>query len=259
MKAVAAEVTTLGALDQAEAAELVHCETVIDEGMKTFVEVGTALLTVREKRLYRAEHRTFEEYCRERWGMNRDYANKMISAAKVVGNLDTIVSTIPATESQARPLTSLPPEQQQEAWAKAVETAPGGKVTAAHVKSVVADMARAAATADAVSPEIDGVARGILGQDEEGDEEDEEAEAPATVSVRTPVEPAVPEAFGDRWLKMWDGMQAFFISIPRRGGIVNLVRGWTPSQRQRAAAKLRIIAEACGNYAAEMEKEYGRG
>src|SRR5690606_12947595 len=47
--------------------------------------------------------------------------------------------TVPATERQARPLTKLPPEQQREAWAEAVETAPRDvdgrpRVTAAHVE-----------------------------------------------------------------------------------------------------------------------------
>lgn len=46
------------------------------------------------------------------------------------------VDTLPATESQARPLTSLPPEIQSEVWQLAVATAPEGRVTAAHVQSV---------------------------------------------------------------------------------------------------------------------------
>jgi hypothetical protein len=43
-------------------------------------------------------------------------------------------------EKQLRPLTSLPPPQQAEAWQRAVETAPEGKVTAAHVQTVVTEM-----------------------------------------------------------------------------------------------------------------------
>ena len=120
-----------------ETARLGELETAIERGLKTFVEVGNALLEIRDARLYRAAHGTFEEYCRERWGMQRNYANKMISAAEVATNLGTIVPILPATESQARPLTSLPPEAQREVWERAVETAPAGRVTAAHVQSVV--------------------------------------------------------------------------------------------------------------------------
>jgi uncharacterized protein YccT (UPF0319 family) len=45
-------------------------------------------------------------------------------------------------ESQLRPLTKLRdnPEAQKEAWQKAVDTAPDGKVTAAHVQKIVRDM-----------------------------------------------------------------------------------------------------------------------
>ena len=64
-----------------------------------------------DAKLYRASHGTFEEYCRERWGFARNYANKMIAASSVVSHLGTNVPK-PATESQARPLAKLPAEEQ---------------------------------------------------------------------------------------------------------------------------------------------------
>jgi hypothetical protein len=51
--------------------------------------------------------------------------------------LSTNGRQIPANERQARPLTELEPEAQRLAWEVVIETAPQGKVTAAHVKSVV--------------------------------------------------------------------------------------------------------------------------
>ena len=78
---------------------------------------------------------TFEEYCQKRWGMQRNYANKMIAASEVIQNLGTIVPILPTTESQVRPLTKLEPEEQTIVWQRATETAPNGKVTAAHVQS----------------------------------------------------------------------------------------------------------------------------
>ncbi len=122
-----------------EATELAQLEATIERGLRTFVEVGGALLAIRDGRLYRP-HQTFEDYCRERWGMERNYANKLIAAAGVIENLGTMVPILPATERQARPLAPLPPEQQREAWRVAVETAPGGKVTAAHVEATVRAM-----------------------------------------------------------------------------------------------------------------------
>jgi hypothetical protein len=90
-------------------------------GLTVFVKVGNALLEIRDSRLYRQQFPTFEAYCRERWGMGRNYPNRLIQAAEVVKNLVPI-GTIPQTETQARPLTRLEPEVQQVVW-KAVHRA----------------------------------------------------------------------------------------------------------------------------------------
>lgn len=116
-----------------ELSRLAECEAVIDRGLKTFVDVGNALLEIRDNRLYRAEYSTFEDYCRERWNISRPRAYQLIEAAEVVNCLSTIVDKIPATESQVRPLTQLEPEQQREAWQYVVNNAPDGKITAAQV------------------------------------------------------------------------------------------------------------------------------
>lgn len=107
-------------LTATETNELERCEIVIKQGLETFVEVGQALMTIRDKRLYRLQYTTFEDYCRERWGMSRPRAYEMIGAAKVVGNLSAMAD-IPTSERQARPLTKLEPEVQREAWAQVVE------------------------------------------------------------------------------------------------------------------------------------------
>jgi len=116
--------------------ELTEYESVIERGLKTFVEVGTALLAIREAKLYRLNYGTFEEYCQERWGMVRRQADRLISAAEVSENLRPI-GLIPTSESQARPLTQLAREEQPFVWQRAVESAPDGRVTAAHVQQVV--------------------------------------------------------------------------------------------------------------------------
>ena len=132
-------------LDATERAALTDCETTIERGLQTFVEVGTALLTIRDRRLYRAQYGTFEDYCRERWGMSQRRANQLVASAETMLILGTIVPIcndspiLPVTESQARPLTQLPPEAQPVVWRRAIETAPEGKVTAAHVQAVVND------------------------------------------------------------------------------------------------------------------------
>lgn len=73
-------------------------------------------LRIRDERLYRATHDTFEAYCRERWSMSRFRAQQLISAAGVVENLFTTVNIKPTNEAQVRPLTTLSPENQRVVW-----------------------------------------------------------------------------------------------------------------------------------------------
>lgn len=127
--------------------DLVQYEVVIDRGIKSFIEVGAALMAIRESRLYRQDFSTFEDYCQERWGLGRNFINRQIAAIHVVENLVTVVTKnnevngasfpLPPTERHARPLTKLDPEDQPVVWQRAVETAPNGKVTAAHVAATV--------------------------------------------------------------------------------------------------------------------------
>jgi len=42
----------------------------------SFIDVGIGLTTIREKRLYREEFKTFKDYCKERWGMSRAHAKQ---------------------------------------------------------------------------------------------------------------------------------------------------------------------------------------
>ena len=118
--------------------ELQQHEAVIERGLKTFVEVGMALAAIRDGGLYKQSHATFEDYCQRRWRMARQTAYQYIDAAQVTENVRNCGHLpAPANEAQARPLARLEPEQQREAWALTVETAPHGIVTAAHVKKTV--------------------------------------------------------------------------------------------------------------------------
>ena len=117
-----------------ESARLVQLERTIEAGMTTFVEVGQALMEIRDSRLYRIEYKTFEAYCQEKWGMDRRQANRLIGSADVAENLGPMG---PKNERQARPLTKLLPEKQPEAWAKAVQIADGEQPTARQVEQAV--------------------------------------------------------------------------------------------------------------------------
>ena len=127
-----------------ERSRLYQLEETIRQGLNTFVDVGNALLEIRDNRLYRQEYSTFEEYCREQWGMKQSRAYQFMDSAKVVGNLQssTIVELLPINESQARPLTSLEPEEQVEAWKRVITSTPEGKITAAIVLKAAKEVER---------------------------------------------------------------------------------------------------------------------
>lgn len=126
------------ALSMDERSELAECETKIARGLQTFYEVGEALLKIRDSRLYRETHGTFEDYCQEKWQLKERQAYLLMDATKVVKNLKADqIDQLPVNEAQVRPLTQLEPEEQRLVWDVVQQTAPNGKPTAAHVKSVV--------------------------------------------------------------------------------------------------------------------------
>lgn len=117
-----------------EQSELTQYETVIARGLETFYEVGSALLAIRDKRLYKMTG-TFEEYCQTRWQMSKTRAFQFMGAVGVIDNLtpvgmhyDNIKSTdvdiLPQSEYVARPLSPLPPSVQREVWEEVIKDNP---------------------------------------------------------------------------------------------------------------------------------------
>jgi hypothetical protein len=117
---------------------------------RAFFEAGLALRELREQRLYRSTHRTFEEYCSARFGYTRRRPYQLIEAAIVFENLCTIGTqddvplverrVLPTNERQVRDLVNLEPEQQRQVWQQAVEQAEGKVPTGRLVKSVVEEI-----------------------------------------------------------------------------------------------------------------------
>jgi hypothetical protein len=129
-----------------ERAELEFLENRIEQALTiataASITLATCLDEIHSKKLYKA-YGTLDNYCRERWQRGRQWGYQLIEAARTMRNLmdsENVrrgVQMLPESERQVRPLAKLEPEQQREAWSKAIETAPNGKVTAAHVQSVV--------------------------------------------------------------------------------------------------------------------------
>ena len=99
-------------------------EKVIQEGLTTFYEVGKSLKEIRDGGLYKEVFGTFEDYCQQKWGMERRHAYRLIESSDVKDNLCPVGHILPANERQVRPLTSLEPEQQQEAWQRVLVNVP---------------------------------------------------------------------------------------------------------------------------------------
>ncbi|WP_313934928.1 hypothetical protein [Nostoc sp. FACHB-280] len=152
-------------LTEQEQSDRLHLERKVE---RAFFEAGKALAELRDRRLYRSTHKTFEEYCKDRFGFERRHPYRLIEAAIVVDNLmqmcpngtqtetdssdeqEQSIGTqaeielsdeqmrpigtqiLPTSERQVRPLTKLEPQQQQAVWQRAVHVA-GGKVPSARI------------------------------------------------------------------------------------------------------------------------------
>jgi hypothetical protein len=129
---------------------LSELEKVIERGVRTFIEVGEALLEIRERRLYREQgFGTFEDYCEKRWGWHRRYGDRLIDAAVVAHNLSPM-GLIPQTERQTRELVPLPPPEQREVWKEAVEQSPTQQPTAREIEAIVRRRIEARHVADSL-------------------------------------------------------------------------------------------------------------
>lgn len=105
---------------------------------RAFYEAGKALAELRERRLYRSSYKTFEAYCRERFGFTRQAANYLIAGANIFENLTTNgCQTLPTNERQVRSLFALLPEQQCQVWQQAVEASNGKLPSGRVVKGIV--------------------------------------------------------------------------------------------------------------------------
>jgi len=113
-----APLTEILVLTDADTLELVRCEHAIQSGLETVFEVGEALTKIRDGRLYRGTHKTFEGYCREKWSIGKSHAYRLIDSAEVVADLSPI-GDVPKSEYQVRRLIQSPKELRPAIWEKA--------------------------------------------------------------------------------------------------------------------------------------------
>lgn len=94
-------------------------EAVVAAGLKTFIEVGQALLELRDGRLYRATHNTFDAYLRDRFGFTRQHAYRLMGAAETAAAVSPVGDI--RNERQARALAGLQPDEQRATYRRAQE------------------------------------------------------------------------------------------------------------------------------------------
>jgi hypothetical protein len=72
------------ALSAKERRELHALEAKVERGITVWREAAQALNEIRERKLYRATHRTFEAYCQARWNFGASRARQLILAERSV-------------------------------------------------------------------------------------------------------------------------------------------------------------------------------
>jgi hypothetical protein len=95
---------SLAAMSSNEQERLNEIEAVIRGHRKSFLTIGLLLAEVRDKRLYRSTHSTFEAYTKERHDISYRRADQLITAAAI----NIIISNRATSERQIRPLAKIP-------------------------------------------------------------------------------------------------------------------------------------------------------
>jgi hypothetical protein len=119
-------------LTAAEKTLKAELEAIVSSGLEEFLRVGNALTTLRNRRLYRTEFVTFEEYVRTKFALARSSADQLIRSAQTAQVLLEAGIELPAntTATVLRPIASLPGEELQVAcWEFAQSLAPARGVT----------------------------------------------------------------------------------------------------------------------------------
>ena len=140
----ALEIITVPANAMRPVRSLEDLEAIIERGLGTFIEVGLAILEIREGHRYRERgYQTFEDYSAEYLEMAWQRAYQYCDAARVWGLLSKKLENgapLPSRDSHARALLPLKddPDRLTAAWRDALATATNGtRLTASHISATV--------------------------------------------------------------------------------------------------------------------------
>lgn len=122
-----------------EKSNFANLERVIEIGFQSLLATGSALKEIRDGRLYRESHKTFESYIKARWSIECRQAYRLIDASEVKQELLTISSRAPKAseitrEGQLRELSGVPSEALERVVERATEIAGDLPLTAKILK-----------------------------------------------------------------------------------------------------------------------------
>jgi hypothetical protein len=136
-----------------EKARLVELEAVVQTHLEAFLSVGRALAEIRNRRLYRHDFTTWEDYCVRRWGFGYSHVSELIRSTEIAeGLLASCPESVPPDVSPdaLRPLGQLEqPELQSACWKLATRV---GKPTHAVVTRVVRTVTSAIEQSNGTKP-----------------------------------------------------------------------------------------------------------
>ena len=137
---------TRNALSTADRCRLAQLEDIVEKGRGTFLEVGRALMEIRDSRLYLERYATFEAYCKDRWGFTARRAGQIMLASDQASparrgrtrnrGSEELPSLPVRNQRQARELARVPDEQRAVVWREAIDRT-GGRPTAAVLKTII--------------------------------------------------------------------------------------------------------------------------
>lgn len=132
---------------------LTDCEKLITKAQQTGHYAGKALATIRDARLYRESHKTFDEYLDKRWGFKRSRAAQLISHGKDQSEIqkqftalmpeksaEDVAKLIPVSEAHTRVLKGLSLEEKVRVWRMVVADKVAEDVTSEEVSKVKMEM-----------------------------------------------------------------------------------------------------------------------
>lgn len=99
-------------------------------------QMAAHLKRIRDERLYRGDHKSFEDFCQAELGYTSRWARQIIQSAETIEELSgtMVPDQLPSNERQVRELARLPAGKRAEVWQEVLED---GEPTSAKVKEKV--------------------------------------------------------------------------------------------------------------------------